>query len=86
MTEIFKFKEHSYDLSKNNCTERRIFKSCKYGSETASNLGEKLCDILPENIKKSGFLQDFKNKINFWASLNCPCKLCKTYVANVGYV
>ena len=38
MTEIFKFKDHSYDLRKNNCLEKRIIKSCKYGSERVSNL------------------------------------------------
>ena len=27
MTEIFKFKDHSYDLRKNNCLESRIIKS-----------------------------------------------------------
>ena len=27
MTEIFNFKDHSYDMRKNNCTERRIIKS-----------------------------------------------------------
>ena len=42
MTEIFKFKDHSYDLRENNCIERRIIKSCKYVSETVSNLGAKL--------------------------------------------
>ena len=36
MTEIFKFKDHSYDLRKNNCLEMRIIKSCKYGNETVS--------------------------------------------------
>ena len=46
MIEIFKFKDHSYDLRKNNCLERRIIKSCKYGSETVLNLWEKLWDIL----------------------------------------
>ena len=34
MTGIFQFKDHSYDLRKNNCLERRIIKSCKYGSES----------------------------------------------------
>ena len=29
MTEIFKFKDHSYHLRNNNCLERRIIKSCK---------------------------------------------------------
>ena len=72
-------------MRKNNCKERRIIKSCKYCSKTVSNPVEKFWDFLPENIKKAESLQDFKNKITFWTSLNCPCKLCKTFVANVGY-
>ena len=50
MTAIFKFKDHLYDLIKNNCIERRIIKSSKYGSKTVLDLGSKLWDILPENI------------------------------------
>ena len=52
MAEIFKLKDHSYDLRKNNSIERWIIKSCKYGSETVLNIGTKLWDILPENLKK----------------------------------
>ena len=63
MAEIFKLKDHSYDLRKNNCIKRGIIKSCIYGSETVLNLGTKLWDILPENLKKVESPQDFKNKI-----------------------
>ena len=49
MTEIFKFKDHSYDLRKNNYLETRIIKSCKYGSETVTNLVAKLWDILQKS-------------------------------------
>ena len=42
MIEIFKFKDHSYHLRKNNCLDGRIIKSCKYGNETVPNLGAKL--------------------------------------------
>ena len=38
-------------------------KSYRYGSETVSNLGAKLWDIIPGNIKKTESLQEFKNKI-----------------------
>ena len=45
----------------------RIFaqrsKSGKYVSETVSNLGAKIWDILPENIKKDESRQDFEK---FW--------------------
>ena len=47
----------------------RIFaqrsKSSKYVSETVSNLGAKLWDILSENITKDGSRQDFKQKKKF---------------------
>ena len=80
MTKIFKLKDHSYDLRKNNCLERRIIKSCKYGSETVSNLGAKLWDILSENIKKAESLQEFRNKIKYWTPLHFH------YIANVCYI
>ena len=48
--------------------------------------GAKLWDTLPENITKHKSLQEFENKIKYWTPLNYPCKLCKTYIANVGYV
>ena len=86
MKEIFKFKDYSYDLRKNNCIETRTIKSCKHGIGTVSNLGAKLWDILPENIKRTESLQDFKNKIKLWTLLHFPCKLCTIYVANVGDV
>ena len=50
MTEIFKFKDHSYDFRKDNSIQRLIIKSFIYDSETVSNLGAKLWDILLENI------------------------------------
>ena len=64
LTEIFKFKENSYDLrtTKNNYKERPIIKSCKYGSETFSNLGAKLWYIRPENIKKLNLFGILKTK------------------------
>ena len=34
MTESFKFKDHAYDLRKNNCIDKQIVKSNIYGSET----------------------------------------------------
>ena len=53
MIEIFKFKYQSYDLSKKNCIEKRIITSCKYGSETVSNIWVKPWNILQENSFKS---------------------------------
>ena len=94
MKEIFKYYSEIFKVKGGPAPEimadqsyyLRIIRLCKYGSETVSNLGTKLWDILPENIKKDESLQEFKNEIKYWTLLNCPCKLCKTYIANVGYV
>ena len=29
---------------------------------------------------------EFKSKVKSWNPINCPCKLCKTYIGGVGYV
>ena len=41
--------------------------------------------MLPENLKTCKSLGEFKNRIKSWTPKNCPCRLCKTYVAGVGY-
>ena len=65
MTRIFKFKDHSYDLTKKYCIERRIIKSCKYDSETVFNLGTNLWYTYKKIFKKTEYLQDFKSKVKF---------------------
>ena len=51
--------------------------------KTVSNIQSKLCDILPENIRKAEYLHEFKNKLKYWTPLNCQSKLCQTHIANV---
>ena len=40
-------------------------------------------DILPDEYKNSTRLKEFKTKIKNWVPLNCPCRLCKTYIQTV---
>ena len=30
--------------------------------------------------------QIFKNKIKGWVPLSCPCRLCRVYIQNVGFI
>ena len=54
------------------------------GMETLSFLGPKIWLLIPEDIKESKTLIEFKNKI--WKPKGCPCRLCKVYVKNVGFI
>ena len=58
----------------------------RYGTETVSFSGPKIWDILPNEIKNSETLHKFKAKIKSWIPADCPCRLCKRYVARVGFI
>ena len=45
-----------------------------------SNLGAKLWDLLPREIKNRSSLAVCKKKIRKWIPEKCPCKLCQTYL------
>ena len=57
-----------------------------YGSETLSSLGPKILDILLTELKRIVSPTLFKKKIREWAPKNCPCRLYKTYVQNIGFL
>ena len=75
--EIFVERELSY---------RRSVNSVRYGTESVSFLAPKIWDILPKEIKDSKTLNVFKTKIKKWVPRECPCRLCKTYVPQVGFI
>ena len=55
--------------------------------ETISNLNAKIWDLLPEEITNASSLSVFKTKIKKWISKKCnPCKLCQTYIKNIGFI
>ena len=41
--------------------------------------------MLPEVYKKIDVLEKFKDDIKKWVP-DCKCRLCKTYIAGVGFV
>ena len=60
-------------------------KSVYKGLETLRELGPKIWNIVPENIKQCTSLEKFKLSIKKWKPENCPCRLCKTYIAGLGF-
>ena len=64
----------------------RNVKTVSYGIETLSFRGPKVWAMVPDDIKVSNSLSEFKSKIKRWKPTECDCKLCCNYVQNVGYV
>ena len=66
-------------------TRQRV-NSVRYDTETVSFLTPKIGNILPKDIRDSESVDIFKRKIKKWIPWECPCKLCKTYVPQVGFI
>ena len=60
--------------------------SVKMGLETMSYRAPQLWKLVPTEIKDAPSLLTFREKIKSWYCDNCPCRLCKIYIANRGFV
>jgi len=61
-------------------------KTVSWGTESLKYIGPKIWCLIPENVKSIKPLEKFKMKIRQWKPINCPCRLCKTYVSGVGFL
>ena len=86
MNESFQFFENCvYKLRSGVHLPSRNSRTVFFGTESIINLGAKLWNIVPENIKSSESLSVFKCKIKYWTPNHCPCQICKTYIDQVGF-
>ena len=86
LNEIFIPTTQPYNLRRNDSFNIRRVHSVRNGTESLSYLGPKIWNILPNEIKSANSLKIFKTKIKNWIPKNCPCRLCKSYIPNVGFI
>ena len=87
MKDIFKLQNPSYDLiSTCNQFRRENIKTVHYGLLSVRYIGPKIWELLPNNIKYSDSLSKFRKFVKSWKPEACPCRLCKTYIAQVGFI
>ena len=66
----------------NYCNPKKV----NYGLETLRSFGPKLWNMIPKDLKDISSLAIFKSKIKGWIPQDCLCRLCKTYVPQLGYL
>ena len=86
LREIFVSKINSYNLRRNGTFEKRKVHSVYHGTESLSILGPTIWDLVPVELKQSETLYSFKLKIKNWVLFECPCRICKTYIQQVGFL
>ena len=85
MSEIFDKRNNVYD--RNPCEfARPIVRSVISGTESISFLGPKIWDVVPNELKQLETTNAFKREIKKLKPLNCPCRLCRLYIKNVGFL
>ena len=85
LREIFVPKISLYNLRRNNTLRRQVH-SVYHGMESLSFLCPKIWDLVPLELKQLESLEVFKLKIKKWILFECPCRLCRTYIQQVGFV
>ena len=84
MNFVFPMKDNVQHARENTFITRNV-KSVLYGTETLAYLGPKVWSIVPNDIKNFS-LSIFVKKIRRWKPEKCPCRLCKTYIRDLGFV
>ena len=85
LNDIFEPKESCYRLRANSFKTRKVT-SVHHGTESLSFLGPKIWDLVPLDIKQSENIDIFKSKIKRLSFPECPCRLCKIFIPQLGFI
>ena len=87
MNETFQFFENPvYELRSGVHLPSRNSRTVFFGTESIINLGAKSSNKVPEMISFFESLNVFKSTIKYWAPNHCSCRICKTYIGQVGFI
>ena len=79
MKEIFHEQIPSYSLRTEKIWESRNYRTVYWGTESLNYRGPKTWQLVPPLI-------EFKQKIRRWKPVGCTCRLCKTFVPELGFI
>ena len=85
ITELFPRRNESYNLRHNAEFLQPLVNSVRCGTESISYLGPKIWSMVPDTYENIYSLYNFKNVIKKWKPENCPCRICKVFVKNIGF-
>ena len=87
MKEVFPFNENTSYSARNKINfHSRVIQLVTFDSETLSSLAPKILELVSLEIKNVKLVACFKRAIKKWKPINSHCRLCRTYVFQVGFV
>ena len=87
MKDTFHFKRKPNNLKIDPELQRRRNWTVYFGTESISPpLATKMWELIPSDIRNASSPEICIEKIKFWTTDNYSCRLCKTYIDNVGFI
>ena len=87
MKDVFPLNDDSGYSTRNKRTfKSRNVKTVRHGTDSLAYLAPKIWELVPNEMKNLDSLTAFKTTIKKWKTTNCPCRLCKNYIPQVGFV
>ena len=86
VSDLFSFSNVNYSLRGGPQFHQPSANTVWNVQETISYLGPKIWNMVPEEMKQKSSLFAFKKGIKQCVSNNCPCRICKNYLPNIGFI
>ena len=86
VSERFSFLNVNYNLRSGSQFHQPSANTVWNVQETISYLGPKIWNMVPEEMKQKSSLFAFKKEIKQWVPNNCPCRIRKKYLPNIGFI
>ena len=81
--DIFRLREHWYNLRNFRLLECHNVKTSIYGTETVTYKSSQLWNLIPPEIKNKA---QFKYGIKELICTNCHCRFCKTHITELVFI
>ena len=86
MKDVFQIRENPYNLRNPNPFKQINPSTVRYGLEAVSYRGGQVWQLVPEKIRLANSIETFSRQIKTWRCSSCPCRLCKRFIQNLGFI
>ena len=86
MNDIFKLRKYVQSPKLSEIFQKKNPRSLKYGLDAILYRASRLWQQGPIDIREAASLTLFKNRIKTWKCEDFPCRSCKIFIQNVGYI
>ena len=76
----------NHNLHHSTCFKMPLVNSVSNGTKCIAFLDPKIWEIVPEQVKQKESFKCFQRCNKKWSPTNCPCRLCKIVLHDVGFL